>query len=294
MLNTLERLFITTWQRILRNPFHSVAAIFVILLTFFALSSFAFISLGSNTLLKYFEDKPQITAFLKDEATERQVDEIKNILLATGYVSDIKFTSKEEALRIFKEQNKNEPRLLEFVTASILPSSIQVSSTDIKNLPVLAEMLSKERLVENVIFQKDIVDTLLKITSTIRNVGTGVIIFLLTTALLITFVVVSLNISLHKEEIEIMKLVGASNWYIRTPFIFEGIFYGVISSLLTTIGVFATMKVLEPVLSLIFQGVLVLPIPYIIYIYLFGILFLVGVVLGTISAIAATWKYLRV
>lgn len=285
-----QRLLKTTWQRIRRNPFHSIAAIFVILLAFFVMSVFAFVSLGSHILLQYFENKPQITAFLKDEATDRQVEEIKNVLVSSGFVSEIKYTSKEDALRVYKEQNKEEPLLLEFVTSDILPASLQVSATDIKNLPTLAEMLSGERLVENVIYQKDIVDTLLKITNSIRNLGLGVISFLLITSILITFVVVSLNISLHKDEIEIMKLVGADSWYIRTPFILEGVAYGTISSLIATLGAWGLLRYLSPVLN--YYGVP--PIPNSIYLYLLGGLFGVGLILGTVSALVATWKYLKV
>lgn len=291
---TLKRLIKTTWQRIVRSPYQAAAAIFVMILAYFVIAIFIFISLGSNVLLNYFENKPQVTAFLKDETTDRQVEEIKNILNSTGYVSNIKYVSKDQALQIYKEQNKNEPLLLEFVTANILPASLEVSSTDVKYLPTIADVLSKERTVEEVIYQKDIVNTLTSITKSIRNIGAGIVIFLLVTAILITLVVIGLNIALYREEIEIMKLVGANPWYIRTPFIFEGIFYGAISSIVATAGVWGFIRFATPFIDLLFKGVPILPVPNIIYLYVFGILLGTGIVVGTVSAFIATWKYLKV
>ena len=144
---TIGREFKTTWLRIIRNPAHAFSAIFVMTLTFVVGAAFAVILLGAQIILNYFESKPQVTAFIKDSATQTQVNEVKEVLNASGQVAKLKYVSKEEALNIFKEQNKKEPILLEFVSSSILPASLEVSATDVKFLPTLADILSQEKIV---------------------------------------------------------------------------------------------------------------------------------------------------
>ena len=293
-MKSLPRLAKTTSQRIVRNPQQAFAAIFVMFLTFFSLAGFVLIFAGSNTLLSYFESRPQVTAFFKDDTKVEQIDDLKSSLNETGKISKLKYISKEEALAIYKERNKNEPILLEFVTADILPSSLEVSATDVKDLSSIAEILKNEQSVEEVVFQKDIVDTLIAWTSTIRTAGAGLVIFLLVTSFFITLIVIGLNISIHKEEIEIMRLVGATKWYIRTPFIFEGVFYGVTSAILATTAVWGALLWFSPVLQKIFAGIPLFPVPTKIFFLLLAGEMLIGILIGITGAYIATRRYLKV
>ncbi|MCL5411535.1 MAG: ABC transporter permease [Patescibacteria group bacterium] len=294
MFTTIGRLIKTTLQRIIRNPYHAIAAVFVLFMSFFVAAAFALILLNSNIILRYFESKPQVTAFFKNDTTVEQVNELKKVLADTGYLSSAKYVSKEEALKIYKEQNKKEPILLEMVTADMLPASLEVSATDIKYLPNLADILSKEKIVEEVIYQKEIVETLTTWTNNIRNIGMGIVAFLMITSLLITLVVIGLNISVHKDEIEIMRLVGASSSYIRIPFIFEGVIYGVVGSGLAVSVIWASLIYLSPVIAQFFAGIPLLPVSAKTMLTLAGAEALVGIILGFVSAIIATWKYLKV
>jgi cell division transport system permease protein len=294
MFITLLRLIKTTFQRIVRSPYHVIAATFVLFLSFFVTAAFVLIMLGSNVILKHFESKPQVTAFFKDDTNLAQVEELKKVLSNTGYLANAKYVSKEEALKIYKEQNKDEPILLEMVTADMLPASLEVFATDIKYLPNLAEILTKENSVEEVIYQKDIVSNLTNWTNTIRNLGVIVIAFLFVTSLLITLVVIGLNISVYKDEIEIMRLVGASSSYIRIPFIFEGMLYGVLGAGLAVSTIWLLLGYLEPVIKELFSGIPLLPVSNDLMLLILGGEALTGVLLGFISAVIATWKYLKV
>lgn len=291
---TLGREFKATFQRISRNPTHTLTAVFVMTLTFFVGASFIIFLLGAHVLLNFFESKPQVTAFLKDSATPTQVEEVKEILTSSGKIAKLRFVSKEEALNIYREQNKNEPILLEFVTASILPASLEVSATDVKFLPTIADILSKEKIVEEVIFQKDIVQTLTQWTNNIRNIGIAVTGALLLTSLLIMLTILGVSIASFKDEIEIMRLVGASSWYIRNPFIFEGIFYGLISSVLAVGGAYLLVYYLSPILQPFLSGIPLFPIPYQLYLYILGVEAAIGAFLGILVATVATWKHLRI
>ena len=293
-MKTLSRLIKTTFQRISRNPYHSVGAVFVMFLTFFVGGVFVLLSVGSNVVLNYFESRPQIDAFLKDEATKEEIDTLEKKLNDTGLVSEVRFISKDEALEIYKERNKGDPLLLEFVSSDILPASFQISSKKIEDLDQIADIVTVEGIVENVVYQRDLVQTLSSWTRTIRNTGVVVVIFLLVTSLLITLIVISLNISLHKEEIETMRLVGATEFYIRIPFILEGVFYGLMAAVLATVLIWLLLFWVTPFLEEFLTNIPVLPLEPYSYLYLFLAEAAAGILVGTFGSYIATRKYLKV
>ena len=121
--------FKTTWHNIRRSPYQAFTAVFIILQTFFVVSIFTFVVFGSAKIIKYFESLPQIDVFFRNEAKKSDIDSLKKQLEKSGKIASIRFVSKQEALKIYQEQNKDDPLLLELVTADILPSSFPVSYT---------------------------------------------------------------------------------------------------------------------------------------------------------------------
>lgn len=293
-MRNLTRLLKIATTRIARNPYHALAAFLVMFLTFFVAGAFVLLSLGSNVLLAYFESRPAVSAFLKDGTSSDKVKQIQEDLAATGVVSKTSYISKEEALKIYKERNKNEQLLTEFVTPEILPASIEVSTYKLADLSKVADILKNEPVVEEVVFQKDIVEALGAWTRTLRNVGGGVVAFLLLTSFLITLIVIGLNISLHHDEIEIMRLVGATSGYIRTPFVFEGMFYGIFSAAAATLFLWVIFASVAPALQKIFSGVPILTATPITFGYLLAGEILVGTTIGVIGSLVATRRYLSI
>jgi len=113
-----------SWTHIRRSPYQALAAILTMFLTFLVSGAFGLTVATSLLVLQYFESKPQATVFFKDSAEKEQIDALKTTLEATGKIAGIKYVSKEDALLIYKEQNKNDPLLLEMVNADILPASL--------------------------------------------------------------------------------------------------------------------------------------------------------------------------
>ena len=111
----------TTWKNIRRSPYQAMAAILVMTLTFLAISFFTFLLVGSSKVINYFESKPQVTAFFRNDASQSDINKLENQLQTTGKIASIKFVSQDEALKIYREQNKNDPLLLDLVTADVLP-----------------------------------------------------------------------------------------------------------------------------------------------------------------------------
>ncbi len=220
----------TAWQHLRRSPYQALAAIGVMTLTFFVAAIFIFIASGSQAILNWFETRPQVTGFFKDEVTMTQVEALKERLNQTNKIADIKYVSKEEALAIYREQNKDDPLLLEMVTANILPASLEVATTDLTSLGEVAKILKEAPEIDEVIFQEDVVTSLSEWTSAIRKIGLGLIIALSVFALSIILVIIGMKVALRRREIEILKLIGAPGGYIRAPFVLEGIFYGAVGA----------------------------------------------------------------
>jgi len=290
----IQRLTKTATKRIKRNPYNAIAAILVMFLTFFVIGIFFLVSLASNVIIHYYETRPQITAFLKDDTSTEQVEGIKTNVSKIESVTEVKYISKEEALAIYKERNKDEPILSEFVTADILPASIEVSGNKIGDFGNIASSLKNEAQVSRVVYYEEIIDTLMKVTSAIRWMGIGIIAFLLLTSVTVTLIVIGLNISLHREEIEIMKLVGATKTYVRTPFIIEGVSYGFISAFLAVATLALAYPFIAPFIERSFNPIPLYPTSPLIFVYLFLGEMFIGFLIGSVGAWIATRRYLEV
>ncbi|MBI2621299.1 MAG: FtsX-like permease family protein [Candidatus Levybacteria bacterium] len=282
-----------TWKNIRRSPYQAIAAVFIMMLTFLAFSIFSFIIFGSSRIIAYFESKPQVTAFFRDEARQEEIDELAKTLKESGLISSVKFVSKEEALNIYKEQNKNDPLLLDLVTAEILPSSLEISTYQIEDLALVSDTLRKSTIVQEVVFQKDVVATLTSWTSALRKIGLAVVAFLSLVSLFIMVTIIGIKISQKRTDIETMRLIGAGSWYIRWPFILEGIFYGLVGAFVGWFISVGTLLYVTPYLSSFLRGIPLFPISPIILLQLLGIEVVVAIVLGAFSSYLAVLRYLK-
>jgi len=285
--------FKTTWRNIRRSPYQAFAAVFVMTLTFLFISFFTFLLYGSSKAISYFESRPQVTAFFKNEIKKEDIDSLKNNLIATNKVANIKFVSKEDALKIYREQNKDDPLLLELVTADILPASLEIATTKIEDLSAINNMLKDSPLVSEVVFQKDVVSVLTSWTNALRSIGSSFIIVLSLVSIFIMVIIIGVKISQKKQDIEIMRLIGASGWYIRWPFIFEGIFYGSVGALLGWLISSSALWYATPFLSSFLKGIPIFPLPLVFIFGLLGVEIIVAVVLGVLSSFLAVLRYLK-
>ncbi len=282
-----------TKQNIRRSPYQAIAAIVIMTLTFLVISFFTHLLAGSSKIVSYFESKPQVTAFFRNEAKQEDINSLENKLKESEKVSSVKFVSKKEALAIYKEQNKNDPLLLDLVTADILPSSLEISTHKIEDLSVVSETLKSSPIVSEVIFQKDVVSTLTAWTSALRKIGIASILILSLVSTFLILTIIGIKISQKRGDIHIMRLIGATPWYIRWPFIFEGVFYGIVGAfsgwVLSTIALLAA----TPFLANFLRGIPILPVsPIFLLALLFGEL-LFAAILGALSSYLAVLRYLK-
>lgn len=283
----------SSWKHIRRHPYQAMAAIFIMMLTFLAISVFSFIVFGSSVIINYFESKPQVTAFFKDEAKQENIDQLRASIEQTGKAASVKYVSKKEALQIYKEQNKNDPLLLDLVTEDILPASLEISTSKIDDLGAVSDTLKTSPYVSEVIYQKDVISTLSAWTNGIRIVGIVLIGLLSLVSVFVMMTVIGFKVSQKKEEIEIMRLLSATNWYIRWPFIFEGIAYGVVGTVVGWLIASAGLLYATPYLESFLRGIPLLPVSPLFLLELLAAELLIAAVLGVVSSSLAVYKYLK-
>lgn len=287
-------LFKHTWRHIRRSPYQSLTVVMIMALLLFITLRFFVIAFVAQRALDSLGSKPQITIFFKDEATSKEIDDLKEKLNATGKVASQKYTSKEEALTIYREQYKKDPLLLELVTANILPASLEVSATDARYLAEFNEILKDNPAIEEVVYLKDVVDTLISVTSGVRTEGLIWMVSLSVVAFFVILMAVGIKISSKKEEIEIMKLVGASSWHIGKPFILEGAFYGILAGILawglSYLLLFHETPFLVNIAS--FLKIEALPLQPLFMVEFLGGVVVSGLLIGILGSLLAVWRYL--
>lgn len=284
----------TTWAHIRRSPYQAFAAVFIMMQTFFVITAFTFITFGSAKTISYFESVPQATAFFKDTAKQSDIDALKSQVNATGKATKVRFISKEEAFKIYKEQNKGEdPLLMDLVSADILPPSLGVSAQNLDDLESIANLMKQSPQVERVEFRRDIVDKLKSWTNALRKIGVAFIAVLSLDSIFLMVIIIGIKISQKKEEIEIMRLLSASNSYIRFPFLLEGMFYGITGAVLGW-GIASSVLLYEtPFLRSFLGEIPLLPVSPFFLLAVLGGEILGAVILGWFASFLAVFRYLK-
>lgn len=281
-------------RNIRRTPFQAAAAVMVMFLTFFSLLTFIQMAAGSQATLRYFESKPQVIAFFKEGTTDQDIQAIENALLQESRITNTKYVSKEDALHIYRDKNKNDPALLELVTANILPASLEVSTQSPEDLAPIADILKDEPVVSEVIVPEDVIATLTSLTWIIRVVGLATVGFLMIFALLVIIMIIGFKIRLKRGEIEIMRLLGASPSFIRNPFILEGIFYGVAGAISAWIVSWGLLWYFTPFLQGYLGEIKLLPPDPLFMLILLVSVVIIALTIGGLGSFGAVKRYLKI
>lgn len=296
----------TAFTHIRRSPYHALAAVLVMSLTFFAASIIAFLAYAAQVTLYYFETRPQIILFLKNDASPEQISTLQRKLIENPKVSgEVKFVSHEEAFKIFQGFVEN-PLVTELVPIEVIPASLEFSVAELSYVEELISQLKREVIVDSVEFTGSlggegsisaVVERLEKITRYIRIGGVAVLSFLALTATLILVVVISMRISARREEIETLRLLGATASFIRAPFLFEGISYGVLGSLIGFLASLLLLLYTMPTLAQYFGEIPVIPQDFSTLTFLVASLFAgelaLAFLIGILGSFLAISRYLR-
>ena len=223
------------WEGFWRNALMSLAATATMVLMLLLLAGFWILQAGLQAGLEYTESKVEVVADLKDTATPADVTGIEDRLHLMPEVKDVHYVSREDALAIYRARlaEQGETDLTRYLDANPLHASLEVKLVDPKVFGDVVEKLRAEPAVDKVKEQQKTVDSLLTITNVLRTAGTVILIVI---ALIVLFIIVNtirLAVVARAEEIEIMRLVGGSDAFIRWPFVFEGAMVGLLGAALT-------------------------------------------------------------
>ena len=283
-----------TLTNIRRHPYQSIGAIMVLTIMFFIAVVFSLTILGFYQALTFFKTAPEVLVFFNPDATSEQIQAVQTKISQNPQVAEIKFVSQQQALTIYQDLNQSDPDLLELVTADILPSSLEISTTDIESLSEVASVAEGEPGVDEVSLRKDVVATLSKWLKGLELVGIATVGVLAATSIIIVAVVVSMKISSRNYEIKVMRLIGASNWYIQAPFLYEGALYGLISAIIAITSSITLLLYLTPVILDFAGEVPLLPNDPNLILILIATTLLSGVLIGLISSFLAVKRFIKI
>ncbi len=228
----ISRILNKTKINIQRSGWRAFAIIFMMTVTYVIMGLVLFVLLSANYLAQYFTQKPEIIGFFKDGITEEQMSKVKNDLENLSYVVDVKYISKEDALRSFIEKNQNKKDLIESITVNPFPAHLNVKVNTLDKINDVAELFRTNESIERTIASEKVIETLQYIVIGIQLFAIGLLSVLSIATFLIIFLTIGITIYSLKDEIIVMKLVGATNAFVRMPFILQSIFYGIVSSII--------------------------------------------------------------
>ncbi len=288
-----------------RTPYQSFTAFLILLFTLFLAGSL-FVSLSFlYGILGYVETRPQITVYFQPRTPENDIFKIRDQLVSSGKILSIQYISKQQAFDIYKQLNKNNPLLLEMVSADILPPSLEIFTKKPIYLPQVAAYLQKQNNVDEVQFQKDIVNRLLTLTSILRKVSILFFAFLILMSIVVLATTTMFKIALKKDEIELLRLLGASNFYIKKPFLAEGIFLGFSAAAISFATIMGIVAYLGPFLASYLRDIHMLsftafqyqinvwPLNPVFLGITFGFMAVFGMGIATVASLLATQKFLH-
>ena len=216
------------WQGFWRNAAMSLAATATMTLMLLLLASFWIVQAGFLASLSYVEDKVGVVADLRDNATRAQVQDLQARLDAKAEVRSIEYVSKDEALRRYRAARaaQGEPDVSQYLPDNPLPASLEVKLRKPDDYRTIAAFLTDEPIVAKVQNIEDTTDRLVALTNFLRTFGVLLLAVIGSIVLFIVINTIRLAVLGRAEEIEVMRLVGASDAFIRWPFVFEGALVG--------------------------------------------------------------------
>ncbi|MGV8083149.1 MAG: permease-like cell division protein FtsX [Coriobacteriia bacterium] len=244
-------------QSFRRNWVMTLGAVITIYLSLLLVGVFLVTGVIVNSVVKSVEDKVSIQIFIKDGAASEDVTALQEQLQSDELVDTISYTSKTAALAKFKQEMSQSPEIVEQLEGNPLPASLDVTMKDPRNVQTMVDKIKANELFtkiadrpddpeESLKYGEQTVRKLFAITRVIRWVEVAFVIMLSVVSLIFINNTIRLAIYARRKEIGIMRLVGAGNWFIRTPFLMEGVVQSLIGAVLAILTLVGLEKTLVP------------------------------------------------
>jgi len=294
--------FVNFW----RNGWVSLATVLIMIITLFSIGSLIFAKAILNSTLSQIQDKVDVSVYFKTDSLEEDIFALKIKLEGLGEVKSIEYISREQSLENFIERHKDNALIiqsLEELGSNPLGAVLNIKAKETSQYESIAKFLDdslkaggEQSVIDKINYYQNriVIDRLGKIVDSTKNLGVSLSIILIFISLLVTFNTVRLAIYSSREEIGVMRLVGASGKFISGPFVIEGIMHGIIASIITTALFYPLSYWLGKSTENFFGGINIYQYYITNLVQFFLILFGVGIILGAISSFIAVRRYIKI
>ncbi len=247
----IKRILKTALFDFVRNGWLSLTATLIMTLAVLTVGIFILLFLSTNRIVAELKDKVDIVINFKDSASEQLIQQLKTELLSKDQIKSVKYISKEDALQEFKSRRSIKSEIRQLVTSedNPLPRGLQIQSVDLGQFEYVSSLVKNSayaKYVDSSSYDdnRDLIETINNSTKFIQRLGLGLSIFFIVVATLVVFNTVRLAVVFRSKEIEVMRLVGASEIFVKYPFLIEGSIYAILAVFISTGLIFLAINLL--------------------------------------------------
>lgn len=302
MKKSLKRIFHVGWINFKRNRYISVGTTGVMVLVLILFSGLMAVNFLSSQIVVNLQEKVDVSAYFKSDISENEILSVKSELELLNNVKKVEYVSAGQALAEFKERHVGDAIIQDSLAEldfNPLQASLNIKADDPSQFASIVQFLEANKfrsVIDKINFYENekVINRLQNISGGIQNWGFIITMVLAIIAVLVTFNTVRLTIYNQRQEIEIMKLVGGSNWHIKAPYLVEGGLYGTFAAVVTAVIFYPIIFFVSPKVESLMPGVSLMS--YFtanIFQFLF-LVFSVGVLLGVVSSFVAIRRFLKV
>ena len=297
-----KRIFNVGWTNFKRNSYLSIGTTGVMVLVLFLFSGLMSLNYLASQIVSSLEEKVDVSVYFKNDASEEEIAKVKSDLESLGTVKNVEYVSKDQALDEFKERHAGDTLVqnsLAELDENPLQASLNVKASDSSQYASIVTFLEGNKfrsLVDKINFYENeqVIARVLAISGGLRNWGFLLTMALALIAVLVTFNTVRLTIYSQKQEIEIMRLVGGSNWHIKAPYLVEGGLYGALAAGIVAVVFYPVAYFISPKIETLMPGVSLISY-FVSNIFQFvPLIFFIGILLGVTSSFVAIRRFLKI
>lgn len=296
----------TSLNAIRRSPFQAMAAVSALSITFLVTTLLSLLILASHNFVRFMETRPQVIVFMKLDALDDDVNVLYEKIQNDSRVMDVLYVTKEDALNFYKNATSDNPLLGDLVSPSTFSVSIEFTLRDLNSAEEIITEIQQNSFVDSVSFTASVdstelseaINRLKNVSSYLRIGGAVSVSILLLNSFLVLVVVIGMRITMKRSEVEILSLIGASNWFIKSPIILESLIYSVLGTVIGWGFAFVIALYSMPSVLKFFEGIDILPRDPISFILLMitilGIEIFMGVIIALLGSLIAVSRSIKV
>lgn len=282
------------FKSLYRNSWLCLAAVGTIIVSLLILGSSVLLVLNVNQLADRVESGVEISVFIEDDVEEEELESLGQQIEYLGGVKSVEFISRDRALEEFKESfGEQKEALIGLEENNTLPNSYRVKTLSTGLVPEVAGKIEKLDGVEKVRYGQGVVEKLMTVSHWVRTTGLVVVVLLGTAAVFLIATTIRLSVYARRREIGIMKVIGATNWFVRMPFILEGMILGLLGGLIAAGIIYFGYNSLVVRVNSTLSFIQLINEPEIIY-YTLGGLAGLGLLLGILGSAVSVRRFLNV